>query len=543
MTSKPLLSCAAVLVIAGFALAPAASARSRNDEDRFAPSHAPGTPLLAVVGLAEQRISIYDAKGKIMELPVSTGQTGYETPAGIYSIVQKEEEHHSNLYDDASMPFMERITWTGMALHAGVLPGYPASHGCVRLPHDFSARLYDVTNMGMRVLVLREEIAPVEVAQPFVFGAGGDKGPRVGRSYTNGVSPAANSAYSSSSSNTQSKLRMTLAEKSAEAQNVARKLRDLRVGASKRASEAASAAQSLKAAEANLAKAEADLKAAEHALETGAPAAADQAAEAKAKALTNVNQAQSQLAAVQSEAQSKADAMAQLQADIKAADAVFAAAMDAADQARQNLLPVSVLISRKTQRLYIRKGNMPVFEAPVLIRDPGKPIGSFVFTALEYNGASDTMRWNVVSMYKNATNIEPFTKAAQGASRARRDDPPRADIAGAEAALSRLTLTQESIDRISEVVLPGSSLIVTDEGPSIETGKDTDFVVFMSGEPQGGIAIRAHHQESARRGGGLFFGDDWSGPGSSSRGERERYRSRGGWGGGGGGGGPFGFPF
>lgn len=535
MMSRPLLSCAAVLLIAGFAFAPAASARNWDDEDRFVSSHTGGTPLLAVVGLAEQRISVYDAKGKIMESPVSTGQTGYETPAGIYSIVQKEEDHHSNLYDDASMPFMERITWTGMALHAGVLPGYPASHGCVRLPHDFAERLYDVTNMGMRVLVVRQEIAPVEIAQPFMFGSG----QKVGRSYADGVSPATSSVYSSSGGSAQSQLRMTLAEKSAEAQNVARKLRDLRVGASKRASEAASADQGLKAAEANLAKAEADFKAAEHALETGAPAAADQAAEAKAKALTKVNQAQSQLEAAKLEAQSKADAAAQAQADIKVADAAFAAAMDAADQARQNLLPVSVFISRKAQRLYIRKGNMPVFEAPVMISNPDKPIGSFVFTALEY-GASGTTRWNVVSMYKNATNVEPFSRANQGASRGRRENPPPADVAGAEAALSRLTLTQESVDRISQAVLPGSSLIISDEGPSVETGKDTDFVVFMSGEPQGGIAMRAHNHETARRGRGSFFDDDWYGSGSPSRSER---RSRRGWDGGGGGGGPFGFPF
>ncbi len=85
--------------------------------------------------------------------------------------MQKEEEHHSNLYDDASMPFMERITWTGMALHAGVLPGYAASHGCVRLPDELRrAALRASTNLGMRVIVVREDIAPGEVPQPFMFG-------------------------------------------------------------------------------------------------------------------------------------------------------------------------------------------------------------------------------------------------------------------------------------------------------------------------------------------------------------------------------------
>ena len=93
-----------------------------------------GAPLMAIVSLSNQRVTIYDADGWILRAPVSSGQSGYETPAGIYSVIQKEEEHHSNLYDDASMPFMQRITWSGIALHAGQLPGYPASHGCVRMP-------------------------------------------------------------------------------------------------------------------------------------------------------------------------------------------------------------------------------------------------------------------------------------------------------------------------------------------------------------------------------------------------------------------------
>ena len=86
-------------------------------------------------------------------------------------------------------------------------------------------------------------------------------------------------------------------------------------------------------------------------------------------------------------------------------------AADAAETAKQNTSPVSVFISRKTRRLYIRKGNVPVFESPVTIRDPGRSIGTFVFTALNYTEAPGRMRWNVVSMYKNATNIEPYSEA------------------------------------------------------------------------------------------------------------------------------------
>jgi len=539
MKYKPLLSCAAALVVAGFAFGgmPYADARTAQREDRFVPSHTPGTPLLAVVGLAEQRISIYDAKGKIMESPVSSGQTGYETPAGIYSIVQKEEEHHSNLYDDASMPFMERITWTGMALHAGVLPGYAASHGCVRLPHDFAERLYDVTNMGMRVVVAREEIAPAEIAQPFMFSGGGakQKAPGADRSLRDGVSPTRYSA--SASDDGLSQLRMTLAQKSAEAQNAARQVKDLRLAASKKATEASLAARSLQAAESTVAKAESGLKAAEQALEQAAPDRVAPLAEAKAQALSKLNSAQTQLDAAKAEAQSKADAAAQAQADVKAADVVLATALDASDEARLNLVPVSVFISRRTMRLYVRKGNHPVYEAPVMIRDPGKRIGSFVFTALE-PGASG-MRWNVVSMYRDATNIEPFSKANQSSSKGRHEPSP-ADVIGADAALSRLTIPQDAIDYISQVVLPGSSLIISDEGPSIETGKDTDFVVFMSGEPQGGIAVRAHHHEMARRDERNWFEGDWWGSSWSQqpRGGRSKPRRGGGWGGGG-----WGFPF
>ena len=127
---------------------------------------------MAVVSLADQRVTIYDANGKILRAPVSTGQTGYETPAGIYSVIQKEAEHYSNLYDDASMPFMQRITWSGIALHAGALPGYPASHGCIRMPHAFAERLFDLTKMGMRVVIVRNDMSPVEISHPALFKPG-----------------------------------------------------------------------------------------------------------------------------------------------------------------------------------------------------------------------------------------------------------------------------------------------------------------------------------------------------------------------------------
>ena len=164
-------------------------------------------------------------------------------------------------------------------------------------------------------------------------------------------------------------------------------------------------------------------------------------------------------------------------------------AAEAAEIARQNAWPLSIFISRKAQRLYIRRGREPVFEGPVTIRDPHKPIGTFVFTALGDAGAPGRMRWNVVSMYKNATAIEPYSEA-KPASKKRHEAAP-ADVTGARNALQRLVIPQEALDHISAPLLPGSSLIVSDEETSGETGKDTDFIVFMSGEPQGGGAFRS----------------------------------------------------
>ncbi len=523
MTSKRTLHCAiAALAIAGFAGdISGASARPARKVQNLEQSRAPGTPVLAIVALAEQHVSIYDADGKILEAPVSTGATGLETPAGIYSIVQKQEEHHSNLYDDASMPFMERITWTGMALHAGVLPGYPASHGCVRMPHAFAEQLYQLTQMGMRVLVVREDMAPAPISQPPLFGPA-EKTADV-PSALDGAPPAIKVSNTASDAGARTRLirqeiqlQAAAASKLEEAQAAVKREKDLRAAAAKKAAEAASFVRSLRAAESNLAKAEADMKDAERALQAASMSGqTTQAEAAKAQASTRLETARVQLQTAKTEAQAKMDAAARADEDARAAVAAMNIAKDAAEHAKQNLSPVSVFISRKTQRLYIRKGNIPVFEAPVLIRDADKPIGTFIYTALDYTGSSGDLRWNVVSMYKNALNIAPYVAPQRGGkSKAPLSGPAMSDVTSAQAAFDRLVVSPESLERISEVILPGSSLIISDEGPSNEIGKDTDFVVFMSGEPQGGIAIRQHNNTKRRN--RDDDGDYWFSSSSSS---------------------------
>src|SRR5665213_1541249 len=128
-----------------------------------------GEPIMAIVSIKSQKVTFYDADGWILRAPVSTGTTGRETPAGVFALLEKDKDHHSTMYDDAWMPNMQRITWNGIALHGGPLPGYAASHGCVRMPYDFAGRLFDKTQIGMRVIIAPNDPAPVAISHPALF--------------------------------------------------------------------------------------------------------------------------------------------------------------------------------------------------------------------------------------------------------------------------------------------------------------------------------------------------------------------------------------
>ncbi|MBO0764156.1 MAG: L,D-transpeptidase family protein [Hyphomicrobiaceae bacterium] len=467
-----------------------------------------GKPILAVVSLSDQRVSIYTSEGKILEAPVSTGQTGYETPAGIFTIVQKEEDHYSNLYEDGEMPFMERITWTGIALHAGNLPGHPASHGCVRMPMAFAQQLYGMTDLGMRVLIVREDMRPSDIARPAMFRP--KPVPRelvvaAQRSTKLAALTSGGDFVPGSAAHIQL-LQWAAAERIAELEAAVRQQRTTRTTAARSASEAVAAGRVVRSLEADLSRAESALKDADGRLEkvtapdTGQQEDAARAKAqakfeelqgtlqaAKAKAAARVEELQAKLKAARVQEEARREAAQRAEEEAKGAAEAKDRATQAAQEAKLRTFPVSVFVSRKMQRLYVRKGNMPVFEAPVTIRDPQAPIGTFVFTSID-PGTAGEMRWNVVAMYRNPTNIEPASNVQP--RRGARNPPTPTDVGAAAAALNRIAPTQEALDVISEVVLPGSSLIISDEGPSHETGKDTDFVVVMSDDPQGALKIR-----------------------------------------------------
>jgi hypothetical protein len=132
----------------------------------WAPDVAPDGPIVVVVSLDEQRAYVYRNGVQIGYTTVSTGKPGHETPTGIFTILQKDKDHHSSKYNNAPMPYQERLTYDGVALHAGGLPGYPESHGCVHLPSQFAEDLFGVSHMGMTVVVVNEKTAPADVVHP-----------------------------------------------------------------------------------------------------------------------------------------------------------------------------------------------------------------------------------------------------------------------------------------------------------------------------------------------------------------------------------------
>jgi len=165
---RPLVVVTFAAIVALMALSAGAAPRQAPPTESAAPRQA-GEPIMAIVSIKTQQITFYDGEGWILRAPVSTGTRGRETPAGVFAVLEKDVDHHSSLYDDASMPHMQRITWNGIALHGGPLPGYAASHGCVRMPFRFAEDLFDKTRIGMRVIISPDDAAPAEISHAALF--------------------------------------------------------------------------------------------------------------------------------------------------------------------------------------------------------------------------------------------------------------------------------------------------------------------------------------------------------------------------------------
>jgi lipoprotein-anchoring transpeptidase ErfK/SrfK len=433
----------AALTAAVPAAALAHQARRATPTEATAPRDA-GDPIMAIVSLKNQQVTIYDADGWIMRAPVSSGIRGRETPAGVFSVVEKDRDHHSNLYDDAWMPNMLRITWTGIALHGGPVTGHPASHGCVRMPYGCAEKLFDKVPIGTRVIIAPNDAYPVEFSHPALF------------------EPKARDVEAASAR----------AEKlDREAAEAADAADEAKTDAATAMREAAPLRASLHQLDRLKTRADAELSFADQVLAAAkTDRAKARAQERKQKVAAKVATLQTQLDTTKSNGQSKLDAATAAQAAATAAETKRADTAKAAHQAKLALEPVSVFISRATQRLYVRRGFEATIEAPVKIRDPDKPIGTHVFTAVARTGTG--LRWTAVTV--DGTE-------------------------DAKSALDRITIPQDVLERIAPTALPRSSIVISDEPLHRETNYRTEFVVVLNDQPQGGLAMRQHPADVVAR--------------------------------------------
>jgi lipoprotein-anchoring transpeptidase ErfK/SrfK len=319
----------------------------------------PQGPLHIIVTTAKQRVSVYANGTLVGRAPVSTGMPDHPTPMGIFTVISKSRWHVSNIYSGAPMPYMQRITWSGIALHAGKLPGYPASHGCIRLPEHFATRLWALSKIGARVIIARDEVAPVAIAHP----------------------------------------RLPVPKKP-------------------------------------------ENKPAD-ALVAAAPAAAGKI----------------ELVASVETANKVGDGINEISAIKPASPENIVQVIPPQRQG-----PVQVFVSRKQGKVFVRQDFKPIFEAPVTIAEPDRPLGTHVFTAMQMQEDGAAMQWTAITIpsgYARARDTAVMTAAPTAA-----------------AALDRIEMPQEAIDRIAGLLAVGSALIVSDNALSDETGLETDFIVL-----------------------------------------------------------------
>jgi lipoprotein-anchoring transpeptidase ErfK/SrfK len=393
----------------------------------------PPGPLQIVISIKKQQLALYAGGHLAARSSVSTGVPGHPTPQGVFSVLQKQIYHESNIYSSAPMPYMQRITWSGVAMHQGVVPGRPASHGCIRLPAAFAKRLWGITKVGVRVIIAQDEIVLSEIANKRLFTA---------LPQTVGEAPSATPAkvrYAENTGMTDTPLKGSI-----DANEKTRIERAIDQVAQDGVAEQKPHAQTSRSEETRIEQ------------------AIDAVALAGIEELTTGSVAQGKQAAPASE-------KATLAASAK--DPLLRAG------------PISVFVSRKLSKLFVRKGFAEVFETPITIAQPEEPLGTHVFTALEGHG-DGTMRWNVASLPVDQLVKKgkyQMTTTARGEKlRLELSPPTHATMPPGDpnAALERITIPAEALARITELMTPGASLIVSDLGYSYETGRGTDFILL-----------------------------------------------------------------
>ena len=485
--------------------APAASKTGTKKAEKAGPKGA----IVAVVSLPDQHINVYDATGRIAHSRVSSGVSGHRTPSGVFSVIGKSRHHRSNIYSGAPMPWMQRITWSGIALHAGVVPGYPASHGCIRLPYSFAPQLYSLTKLGARVIVTTRDVTPVDFShallplpkmqpapanQQQAAGDGGIKLAAANAADANDTTAAA--ASHSDEANTPKLLdpiayagalrQRALADKSA-ADAVAKTALDAAQAAgaeARQAVEAVEAAQTeLKAAETKLGDITAlNIDTPDQAGQSGttAPTTTASIASEKSAAEAAVERARTALAEAREHEAEKSKAAFTTVESWKRAAETAEAADDLIAEATRRRQQVSVFVSRKEGRIFIRQDWKEVWDAPVTIHDPERTLGTHVYTAVDVEPDGSKVHWTAITMPPEGAAAEARRGKSKGKDTARAAETasPSAAPETAAGALDRIELPEDARERIAELLWTGGSLIVSDHPRSYEMGEYTDFIVL-----------------------------------------------------------------
>ena len=535
-----LASLAAVSCFAlSFAMSSSAAARPRQGEppantEEPAP---PEAPLFFVISLSKQQVSVYSPKGLYTQSPVSTGQPGHPTPKGIFTILGKELYHHSTIYSGAPMPFMQRITYTGVAMHEGVLPGYPASHGCIRMPHEFAQRLFRMTAGNERVVITQQEIVPVEIAHPRLLapkfmaaGPGNTTASGSAQMIQNAlgdkrecwydderdfaIKPSDEGHAPASALNPLDFAKVMKARAAKRVEEAEAAIEPARQAAGLKARDARAAALEYRKTEIALAAAKERFELADRILKRAASDGAIKAATvARDAAEVKLNEAKAALeTAMQVKTQQDQEAETAARA-VKEADSNRRSAADAIKTWNRRLAPLSIFISRKTQRLYVRQDYVKVFDLPITIREPEKPIGTHLFIAVPKETAGNApdrgLRWLVLTLPEGAPNEDEI--GARRGGRVNVAAPAKVAPPMAPEALDRIEMPDEVAEKLSEMLWAGAALIVSDNEMSHETTDfaRTDFVVLTGGHTSGYRAAPAYRGAPAYRRGRSLFDFFW----------------------------------
>lgn len=473
----------------------------------------PTGPLIIAISIERQSLKVYDANGFFAETPISTGMRGHPTPMGVFSVIQKHKLHHSNIYSGAPMPFMQRITWSGIAMHAGVLPGHPASHGCIRMPMTFAVKMWGWTKMGARVVVTPGEMTPASFSHPLL----------VAQKLT--PQPVASAEPQTDAPSTQ-KSDTAARAASATAPEVSSANLELKptlgsIGATPVANQAASPSiprEQTRTADASSALSDGAVTISD----ATRTAAKSKPAEPPASESVNAEPAPIEMAEVEKTDDIKVDDIIadavksetikvepaksgetsisddRLEEKIKAAVDTAATASDlkkdqtGANEAQKPAKVVAappkrtgqiaVLISRKDAKLYVRQNFSPLFDVPVTIAPSDRPLGTHVFTAQVDKANANVFHWSVVSLpSRHVERYEEDDRPSRGRKITGPVEVKPVPVPNTAAeALDRLTIPPDAMARIVDALSTGGSIIVSDQGISAgETGEGTDFIVSL----------------------------------------------------------------